>query len=408
MGKRLALDSEEDKTQKKQALSKKQHTLAMGASSGSPSSRTEVSADISSLSPEEQALPPFFVEILLVLTQHQKKLGGLRHFGDRPRLGQKVKREEFCSGYTDYEYVYMTVLGFAKLHTMVEEISELNNGENFNRNPGVQLLEKHCGMTMHGEREGANAVIRTAPGALLEAFRLAKSSRGGYLDFFKRAFDRTADPCLEGRTTRLMEYTEKVSKAGTVPGEAPWEDVSLQRLPAKATPRDIVGEHLRVFCNECTWTWARQRGLDYEQAKAARLGGDEALEKEFAALYNAASFRNVMHARGVVLDPGVCWEVQTDSAWVPYDREASLQIEQAAQAGQARLDIKLGPRGWQYVIDLQRLRQLNEVTGKHRPIRRMEPKSTTGITRISNADFEESVKFYVGVHTLPAADALEI
>eukprot|EP00930_Biecheleria_cincta_P055651 TRINITY_DN41948_c0_g1_i1.p1 TRINITY_DN41948_c0_g1~~TRINITY_DN41948_c0_g1_i1.p1 ORF type:complete len:383 (-),score=59.73 TRINITY_DN41948_c0_g1_i1:46-1194(-) len=381
----------------------------MGAASGSPSSRSEVPVDLSSLSEDERALPPFFVEVLLVLTQYQKALGGLKHFDERPRLGHKVKKEEFCSGYTDYEYIYMTVLGFARLHTMAEEISRLNNGENFTRNPGVQLLEKKCGMTMHGDRDGANALIRAAPGALLEAFRVAGCSRGGHLDFFKNAFDRKADPCLEGRTTRLMEYSEKISKAGTVPGEAPWEDVSLQPLPAKATPRDIVGEHLRVFCNECTWTWARQRGLDYDQAKAARLGGDEALAQDFASLYNASSFRTVMHSRGVVLrcGPSACWEVLTqENAWTPYDQEASLQIEQAAQAGLARLELRLGPRGWQYVIDLQRLVQLNPKTGKDRPIRRVEgssPTSTTGITRIANADFEDAVQFYVDVQTLPAA-----
>ena len=82
-----------------------------------------------------------------------------------------MKREEFCSDFSDFEpldhhfhardrcslrYIYMTVLGFAKLHALVEalsledwadvvdrqEITKLNNGENFTRNPGVQLLER--------------------------------------------------------------------------------------------------------------------------------------------------------------------------------------------------------------------------------------------------------------------------
>ncbi|CAE7231674.1 Gbp5 [Symbiodinium sp. CCMP2456] len=81
---------------------------------------------------------------------------------------QKITREDFCAGYSDFEYIYLTILGFAKLHSLVEEITLQNNGEVFTRNPGVQLLERACGMTMHGNREGANALLRSAPGALLE------------------------------------------------------------------------------------------------------------------------------------------------------------------------------------------------------------------------------------------------
>lgn len=44
-------------------------------------------------------------------------------------------------------------------------------------------------MTMHGDREGANALLRSAPGALLEGYQRGKAS-GNVLEFFRKAFDR--------------------------------------------------------------------------------------------------------------------------------------------------------------------------------------------------------------------------
>eukprot|EP00438_Fugacium_kawagutii_P009436 Skav202047 [mRNA] locus=scaffold1138:382123:397889:- [translate_table: standard] len=212
-------------------------------------------------------------------------------------------------------YIYMTVLGFAKLHSLVEdgEVTKLNNGENFTRNPGVQLLERACGMTMHGDREGSNALLRSAPGAMLEAYQAAKAS-GTMMQFFRKAFDRPcqADPCLEGRTSRLMQFAEQQRvSGGSMP---PWEDISVQRLAADASVKDVAGEHLRVFCNECTWQWAKKSGQSYDKAKEVRFGKDDAMVADFARIYNADSFSHAMRARGVVRGGSSCrWEVMDHS-----------------------------------------------------------------------------------------------
>ena len=106
----------------------------------------------------------------------------------------------------------------------------------------------------------------------------------------------------------------------------------------------------------------------------ARFGRDEALVKDFAELYNTESFRHAMRVRGVVRrGASARWEVQVeDGSWVGYEDEASLAIESAFERRLPRLELRLGPRGWQYVIDLVKQEQLNPKTKKSRPIRRAE------------------------------------
>merc|ERR1719203_1133006 len=166
-----------------------------------------------------------------------------------------------------------------------EEIVQLNNGRKFNQNPGVRMLEHRTGMTMHADREGANHLLRSAPACMVEAFSIARRERNGIAGFFREAFDRNADPCLEGRAGRIMEYLQARSQVLAAGAGPSWEDLSLHPLPADAAPQVIVGEHLRVFVNECTWRWARHRGLDYTTAKTERE--TEAAAAEFSALCNA-------------------------------------------------------------------------------------------------------------------------
>lgn len=394
-------------------MHKRQRLDAMG---GHASTRAAAEVcDESCLTDEERQLSPLFCEVLMMLWKHQRSgLGGLKHFASsRPSLRHKVKKEDFCTNYTDFEYVYMTVLGFAKLHALVEEITKLNNGENFTRNPGVQLLERACGMTMHGDREGSNALLRSAPGAMLEAYQAAKAS-GKILEFFRKAFDRKADPCLEGRTSRLMHFAEQQRAPGG--SMAPWEDISLQRLPADAAVKDVAGEHLRVFCNECTWQWAKKIGTSYEKAKELRFGSDEALAEDFAQSYNAETFSQALRARGVVRrGTASCrWEVQLeDGTWGPYEEDASASIESAHQLGQPELELRLGPRGWQYTIDLQNQVQRNDKTKKSRPIRRTEvatspvsPEGVAGGARLTEDELAEAIRYFVGLCTLPSKATL--
>lgn len=353
---------------------------------------------------EVPGTPPFFAEILEELSKRRAELGGLRHFPDRPRLDRKIKAEEFRTSYSDYEYIYLTVLGFAQLHVLLEEIVRRNNGRVFTQNPGVQLLERSCGMTMHGDREGANALLRAAPASLLEAFRFARSRPDGMREFFAQAFDRRADPCLEGRTGRLLAYLEKAAPVGGDVAGPPWEEVSLRPLPQGTPPREVVGEHLRVFVGECTYRWARQCGLGYEAAKAAR---DAGRAEGFSLLYNAAAFEASLRLRGIVAElvPAVChWETLTDAGeWSAYEASVTKTIEEARQRGQATLQVRLGPRAWMYELDLTAMVQRNPKTGKARPIRSVSGSAPLPHGKLSAADVSAAIQFFIQVETLPAS-----
>jgi len=278
-----------------------------------------------------------------------------------------------------------------------------NNGETFQRNPGVRLLEKLCGMTMHGDREGANALLRSAPQSLVQAFSVARK-RGCILEFFKQAFDRTADPCLEGRTSRLLDFLEAHQEVDETYDVPPWEEVSLRPLRVDCEARVVVAEHLRVFMAECTWRWSRKHGLDYEAAKRVRLDDDHA--QEFSALFNAVSFEAAVRARGAV-DDGIVgrWEVATDrGGWTPFDDDANTQLEIANGQGQPRLDLTLGPRGWRYVIDFHAGVQLNPKTGRDRPIRRVEQACTRRVPgTVTGEELRTTIKYFVDLDTLPSA-----
>ena len=122
----------------------------------------------------EQEVPLFFSEIISELDQRKAQFGGMRNFPRKPIISRKVKADELRTRYTDFEYIYLTVLGFAWLHMNLEEVIRKNNGRPFKHNPGVQLLETHSGMTMHADRPGANALLRAAPLSLVEAFHIGK------------------------------------------------------------------------------------------------------------------------------------------------------------------------------------------------------------------------------------------
>ena len=51
------------------------------------------------------------------------------------------------------------MLGFAYLDEIKDKVLKLNNGQFYRTNPGVQLLEKVCGMTMHGDRVGSSTFV---------------------------------------------------------------------------------------------------------------------------------------------------------------------------------------------------------------------------------------------------------
>lgn len=345
-------------------------------------------------------VPQLFGEILKELSVCKQEFGGVRNFSNHPCITHKVKQKDFTNTFTDYEYIYLTVLGFSALQQHCEEIVSQNNGQDFTKNPGTRMLEQLCGMTMHGNREGSNVLLRTAPATLIEAFAMAKRSNG-FQTFFREAFDRCSDPCLEGRLEKLMLYLETRVSCGES-GTPPWEEVSLKPLLPTATAQDVIGDHLRVFRNECTWLWSCERGLKYDAAKEAQLQDSSAAD--FMRFYNAATFEHALRVRGVVVeDNAVQWEVQTENGeWQKYERGAHAQIREAQKQGLSKLNLKLGPRGWTYELNLQTRMQRNPKTGKERPMRSVcACRRETGT--VSPDDMRSAIAFFVEMVTLPAA-----
>jgi hypothetical protein len=363
-------------------------------------------------------MPPSFAEILEELNRHKAQLGGTRKFNGQPELGTKVKKEEFLSGYTDFEYVYLTVLGFGKLADIVDQVVETNNFQSYRDNPGVQLLERSCGMTMHADRPGANGLLRVAPSSLLEAFSLARQwqgdnngqTNGGWsLTFFKDAFDRTADPCLEGRMGRLLEYIERArrgvdAQSGQLP---PWEDVSLN-FRAGADAEAIVGEYLRVFAHECIWRWAQEHKVKYDDAKSMRERGESMSGQEskssFSALYNAAAFTEYLRKQSAIIPEGgsMRWECQVnESMWAPFEDVANEVIEAARAREASRCELVIGK--YSYSIDLTVPHQKNNQTGKIRPVRAVPSDTAKRKNAVTREEVESITKKLVELHTLPAA-----
>mmetsp|Transcript_93241 Transcript_93241/g.259747 ORF Transcript_93241/g.259747 Transcript_93241/m.259747 type:complete len:521 (-) Transcript_93241:139-1701(-) len=253
---------------------------------------------------------PSFEEVLAALRPLHSRLGGTPYFGRRdPVIPKKLKSSELERN-SDYEYVFMTVLGFQALHEYGAEIIRLNNGAHWRQNPGTVKLEELCGFTMHGDRPGANGVLRTAPEALLRAFALARR-RHQIPEFFSgEAFDRTADPCLEGRLGRILAYLEahaaEAEGEGAAPGDPAPGEVHVEPMPEGSPVEKVVGEHLRVFRNQCIHRWAQVCGLPYERAKAlwtkAEAGSPEpgAPRPDIRRFCNDAVFLRYLHAAGLV------------------------------------------------------------------------------------------------------------
>lgn len=227
-------------------------------------------------------------------------------------------------------------------------------------------------------------------------------------EFFRDAFDRKADPCLEGRLGRLMEYLEAKRAAldSEAHGTPPWEDVSLKPLAPSTPARDVIGEHLRVFTGECIWSWSRQQGLSYEAAKAARSECQH--EDSFAQIFNAASFEAALVTKGVAARPEASgakqWEAMADGdGWNPYDEDVNVQIEQGRERGLTVIEVRSGPRGWKYEIDLARMVQRNPKTRKERKLRCIARSAGSSAKGIALQDVRKHIDFFVEMCTLPAA-----
>lgn len=332
-----------------------------------------------------------FAEVLLELEAFKDDFDGVKNFTGLPQIVGKVKATDFRRVYTDFEYIYLTVLGLGRLQANSEEIVKQNNGLAFMQNPGVQLLEKVCGMTMHAEREGANHLLRTGPACLLQAFAVAQQgSHCGLRCFFAEAFDRHADPCLEGRVSRLMEYLS-IKAAGDL-DRPTWEDLSVQKLSSTASAVDVVGEHLRVFVNQATWIWAQKQGVSYSTASLDRQVG-----RSPARLFSATDFEAWILAKGLAREiPTRRWEVQfEDGSWAHYEEFANEVLElvriQGGSSGQVKVHAYL------YEVNFETLVQKNLQSGKDRPVR-WTPVTQPG--QFALEDIKSAICYFVEMETL--------
>eukprot|EP01098_Paradermamoeba_levis_P007368 TRINITY_DN3037_c0_g1_i1.p1 TRINITY_DN3037_c0_g1~~TRINITY_DN3037_c0_g1_i1.p1 ORF type:complete len:378 (-),score=104.75 TRINITY_DN3037_c0_g1_i1:151-1284(-) len=210
-------------------------------------------------------------------------------------IEKKVTRREFLENYTDFEYIFLQILGFKEIQKNKEQIMQLNNNLFFSRNPGVQFLERVAGMTMHGDRPGANSIIKSALPTLVAAYQKSKEKKD-VLSFFETGFDRTADPCLEGRIQRLQSYLEANSSLS--PSDLPVDEFSLD-FQNKEDKNSIIGEYLRVFRNSQLNEFAKDLQLPYPEAKqrweANKLPG-------FEKFYNAKKFEKYLMDNKAGLD----------------------------------------------------------------------------------------------------------
>lgn len=237
---------------------------------------------------------PSFEDVTAALRKFHKQLGGTPHFKSKdPAIKGKLTRAKLAET-SDYEYIFLQILAFAAISHHVDEIVRINNGAFWRRNPATMRVEQLAGITMHGDRPGANGIVRAAPEVLLRGFTVARG-RGEIERFFREAFDRTADPCLEGRVGRLLTFLERNADQEGSGEEPPAGDLVAEALPKGSTADRVIGEHLRVFNNRVVWDWARASGLAYARAKALwdhaenGMAGAEAPEAKRPRLSRSAS-----------------------------------------------------------------------------------------------------------------------
>lgn len=292
----------------------------------------EHDADASAPEPEQVVFS--FDDILAALRLLRVQFGAAADQED-PVIQGKMTKDALLQ-ITDYDYIFMQILGFQALQEHGEEIQTMNNHKSYMENPATLEVQNKCGFTMHGDRPGANGIVAAAPDAMLRAFATARGDESATdEDFFREAFDRRADPCLEGRMGRLLAYIEKhgKSKGDLASGDGPpWDDVSVDTVPAGSCPEVIVGEYLRVFTNMCIWEWAKSSQLTYANAKhlweSHCMGRPEPGAKvpNVGQFLNAKRFKVFLGETGVISD-----EAPKDGGPPPKIRLSREEANQAVQ-----------------------------------------------------------------------------
>ncbi|KPP75721.1 putative E3 ubiquitin-protein ligase DTX2 [Scleropages formosus] len=81
------------------------------------------------------------------------------------------------------------------------------------------------------------------------------------------------------------------------------------------------------------------------------------------------SVRRSLFPPSSILGSGMYWEWANDEGgWTPYEMRTSIMLEHGYQARQVAVD--LGPQGYNYVVDLRAMAQVNRASGYQRQVRR--------------------------------------
>lgn len=90
---------------------------------------------------------------------------------------------------------------------------------------------------------------------------------------------------------------------------------------------------------------------------------------QFSIAGKTRSVRRSLFAQSSGLGSGVYWEWANDEGgWTTYETRTSILLEHSYQARQGTAD--LGPHGYNYIVDLTSLSQVNKATGFRRQVRR--------------------------------------
>eukprot|EP00928_Gymnodinium_smaydae_P002459 TRINITY_DN10875_c0_g1_i4.p1 TRINITY_DN10875_c0_g1~~TRINITY_DN10875_c0_g1_i4.p1 ORF type:complete len:459 (-),score=25.67 TRINITY_DN10875_c0_g1_i4:12-1337(-) len=237
-----------------------------------------------------EAMQPY--EDMLTELDHRKDLlGGVQSYKWREpiRIDSKEARKKHKAVLTQYEYVYLQILGFACAQANAGEIAGLNNGQDYRNNYGSQLLDIRCGLIWHAHHMQSDHLLTAAAELLVNTFERLKADGSGdrLSKFFQLAFDPNFDPCLEGRVRLMQTYSNALE--GDTGGPA-LDDLVLQSFKKDATTMDIVGEYLRVFHNECIRVWALKKEMTFQDAKVAKDATPED-RNSFEGCYNEQLFR---------------------------------------------------------------------------------------------------------------------
>nr|ABF61771.1 deltex2 [Danio rerio] len=165
--------------------------------------------------------------------------------------------------------------------------------------------------------------------------------------------------------------------------------VTSSGVPGQAQPMAVVWEwqddlgfwrpytgQVSSYIEQCL---QHQRGAAVAGSSICLAQADPSLSSYIIDIPNLKQFRQdtgkmravrrSLFPQSSALGSGVLWEWSNDeSGWTAYEIRTSILLEHSYQAGQATAD--LSPHGYNYIVDLGALEQVNKATSYRRRVRR--------------------------------------